>query len=99
MISKYLKSKVPSYRGVGEPMADKLKLISFQGEIDDDDDMIADDDGYNPNDVKLKASKLAAAVAAEADAAAADKDAEEVLNEFNFLSNPDGVDGKGQDEG
>ena len=73
--------------------------IYFQGEIDDDDDMIADDDGCNPNDVKLKASKLAAAVATEAEAAAADKDAEEVLNEFNFLSNPDGVDGKSQDEG
>ncbi len=53
---------------------------------------MADDDGYNPNDVKLKASKLAAAVAAEAEA---DKDTEEVLNEFNFLSNPDGVDGGG----
>ena len=77
----------------------KNYFFSLQGEIDDDDDMIADDDGYNPNDVKLKASKLAAAVAAEADAAAADKDAEEVLNEFNFLSNPDGVDGKSQDEG
>jgi hypothetical protein len=51
---------------------------------------MADDDGYNPNDVKLKASKLAAAVAAEAEA---DKDTEEVLNEFNFLTNPDGVDG------
>ena len=59
--------------------------------------MIADDDGYNPNDAKLKAAKLAAVVAAES--ATADKDAEEVLNEFNFLSNPDGVDGKGQDEG
>lgn len=74
-------------------------FLSSEGEIDDDDDMIADDDGYNPNDVKLKASKLAAAVATEAEAAAADKDAEEVLNEFNFLSNPDGVDGKSQDEG
>merc|ERR1712241_445279 len=74
-------------------------FLSSEGEIDDDDDMIADDDGYNPNDVKLKASKLAAAVATEAEAAAADKDAEEGLNEFNFLSNPDGVDGKSQDEG
>lgn len=46
------------------------------------------DDGYNPNEMKLKANKLAQAVAD----AAEDKDTEEVLNEFNFLSNQSGTD-------
>ena len=46
------------------------------------------DDGYNPNEMKMKASKLAQAVAE----AAEDKDTEEVLNEFNFLSNQPGTD-------
>lgn len=46
------------------------------------------DDGYNPNEMKMKANKLAQAVAD----AAEDKDTEEVLNEFNFLSNQPGSD-------
>lgn len=45
------------------------------------------DDGYNPQEMKLKASKLAQAVNE-----AEDKETEDVMNEFNFLTNTDSVD-------
>ena len=59
-------------------------FLSSEAEVDDDDDD-ADDDGYNPSEMKAKAGKLAQEMAE-------DKDTEEVLNEFNFLTNPDSVD-------
>lgn len=45
------------------------------------------DDGYHGNEMKLKVNKLAQNVS-DVD----DKETEEVLNEFNFLTNPDTVD-------
>lgn len=62
----------------------------IQVEVDDDDDDLGggsgndgNDDGFNPSDLKLKAAKLAQAVSETSEA---DKETEEVLNEFNFLT-------------
>ncbi|XP_059086744.1 striatin-3-like isoform X2 [Tigriopus californicus] len=63
-------------------------FLSSEAEVDDDDEMNDDiDDGYNPQEMKLKASKLAQAVTE-----AEDKETEDVMNEFNFLTNTDNVD-------
>ena len=58
-----------------------------------------DDGGFGLEEMKAKAGKLTQAVA-DATAAADDKDTEEVLNEFSFLTG-DGVDGarKADDKG
>ena len=68
---------------------DNQELL-FKAEVDDDDDLGDDgDDGYNPSEMKLKAAKLAQSVNEVAD----DKDTEEVLNEFSFLSNTNSNEG------
>lgn len=69
-----------------------FEFLASEVEVDDDDEAIGDDgdDGYNPNEIKIK-SGVAKGVLDQVD-----RDAEEVLNEFNFLtgsnSNEDSVD-------
>ena len=76
-------------------------MLSPQAEVDEDDmgDDGGDDGGFGLEEMKAKAGKLTQAVA-DATAAADDKDTEEVLNEFSFLTG-DGVDGarKADDKG
>ncbi len=71
---------------------------AFQTEIDDEDDDDGDD-GFGGAGGEMKAAKAAgklaqavAAAAANSAGSAANDDSEEVMNEFNFLSNPDQVD-------
>ncbi len=59
-------------------------FLSSEAEVDDDDD---DGDEYSA-ELKMKAAAKLAAVAA-ASSSAVDKETEDVLNEFNFLTNPE----------
>lgn len=68
-------------------------FLTSEAEVDDDDDLEDNEDGGNCHDMKSMAGKLAQAIT-DPD----DKDTEEVLNEFNFLSNTDNVDGMKKEE-